>query len=70
MLRIEVILGVAASVVTLTAFFFRSWSNLRAGRRVSRYRNDISRRSELELDRIRAEIESAQRGLEENRKDS
>ncbi len=70
MLRIEVILGVAASVITLTAFFFRAWSNLRAGRRVSRYRDDISRRSELELDRIRTEIESAQRTLEDDRKDS
>jgi hypothetical protein len=70
MLRIEVLLGVAASVVTLSAFFFRAWSNLRSGRRVSKYRDDIRKRTELELDRMRAEMDSAQRDLESNRKDS
>ena len=70
MLRIEVILGVAASVVTLSAFFFRAWANLRSGRRVSKYRNEITSRTELELDRMRAEMESAERELERNRKDS
>ena len=34
MIRIEVILGIAAAVVTLSAFFFRAWANWRSGRRV------------------------------------
>ena len=70
MLKIEVILGIAASVVALTAFFFRAWSNLRSGRRVTRYRDEITRKSELELERIRSEVESAQRAVERDRKDS
>lgn len=70
MLRIEVILGIAAAVVTLTAFFLRAWGNLRAGRRVSRYRSTIDRQAQLELDRMRAELDAAERGLTRDRKDS
>jgi hypothetical protein len=70
MIKIEVLLGVAASIVTLTVFFFRAWSNLRSGRRVSKYRHDISRRTELELDRMRAEIDAASRAAHEDGKDS
>jgi biopolymer transport protein ExbB/TolQ len=60
-IRVEVILGIAASVVTLSAFFFKAWANLRAGRRVERYRKSIRDQSELELDRMRLELEEAQR---------
>jgi hypothetical protein len=59
MVKIEVILGVAASVVTLMAFFFRAWANLRRGRRQEAYRKSIGEASELELERLRREIEEA-----------
>jgi hypothetical protein len=59
MVKIEVILGVAASVVTLLAFFFRAWANLRRGRRMDAYRKSIGETSELELDRLRREIDEA-----------
>jgi biopolymer transport protein ExbB/TolQ len=66
--RVEVILGIAASVVTLSVFFFKAWANLRAGRRVERYRKSIDEQAQLELDRLRLELEEAQRGG--SRKDS
>jgi hypothetical protein len=70
MVKIEVIIGLAASIVGLATFFFRAWANLRAGRRVQGYRKAIGDQSELELQRLRAELEEAQRQLERDRKDS
>lgn len=61
--KLAAIVGLAAATVTLLTFFFRAWANLRRGRRLDAYRRDIHDRSELELERLRSE-------LEEPRKDS
>ncbi|HEY3182557.1 MAG TPA: hypothetical protein VGJ77_06980 [Gaiellaceae bacterium] len=55
--KIGAILGIAAATITLLTFFFRSWANLRRGRRMDAYRHDLHERSELELERLRQEIE-------------
>jgi hypothetical protein len=55
--RVAEILGVAAATITLLTFFFRAWANLRRGRRLDAYRKTISESSQLELDRLRAEME-------------
>jgi len=55
--RAAEILGLTAAVVTLLTFFFRAWANLRRGRRMETYRRDIGKQSELELERLRSEIE-------------
>jgi len=68
MLKIEVILGIAASVVTLCAFFFRAWANLRRGRRIQAYRRSIGEQSELELERLRTELDEAERQATERRR--
>ncbi len=57
MARAAEILGLTAAVVTLLTFFFRAWANLRRGRRMETYRRDIGKQSELELERLRSEIE-------------
>ena len=57
MARAAEILGLTAAVVTLLTFFFRAWANLRRGRRMESYRRDIGKQSELELERLRSEIE-------------
>jgi hypothetical protein len=70
MIKIEVIVGLAASIVALATFFFRAWANLRSGRRVQGSRKTIGEQSELELQRLQAELEEAQRQLERDRKES
>jgi biopolymer transport protein ExbB/TolQ len=72
MLKIEVILGIAASVVTLCAFFFRAWANLRRGRRIQSYRRSIGEQADLELERLRADLDEAewQAAERRSRKDS
>lgn len=70
MVKIEVILGLAASVIALATFFFRAWANLRRGRRLEGYRKGISEQSELELERLQAELDETRRQLERDRKDS
>jgi hypothetical protein len=55
--RIGAVLGIAAATVTLLTFFFRAWANLRRGRRMDAYRRDVDERSQLELERLRQEIE-------------
>jgi hypothetical protein len=62
--RAAEIVGLAAATITLLTFFFRAWANLRRGRRLEAYRHHVSESAELELDRLRAEID------EETRKDS
>ncbi len=61
MARVVEILGVAAATITLLTFFFRAWANLRRGRRLDAYRKTISESSQLELDRLRAELEETQK---------
>jgi hypothetical protein len=62
--RAAEIAGLAAATITLLTFFFRAWANLRRGRRVEAYRHRLSESADLELERLRAEID------EEARKDS
>ncbi len=57
MARVAELLALTASVVTLLTFFFRAWANLRRGRKMDAYRTEIDERSQLELERLRQEIE-------------
>jgi hypothetical protein len=63
MLRIEAILGIAAAVITLTAFFVRAWANWRSGQRVKGYTADIRRAADLEVERLKAEMAASERTL-------
>ena len=67
MARAAELLGVAAATITLLTFFFRAWANLRRGRRMEAYRRDLADSADLELDRLRAEIDEEARRA---RKDS
>jgi len=62
--RAAEIAGLAAATITLLTFFFRAWASLRRGRRLEAYRHRLSESADLELERLRAEID------EETRKDS
>jgi hypothetical protein len=64
MARAAEIAGLAAATITLLTFFFRAWANLRRGRRLQAYRHHLSESADLELERLRTEID------EETRKDS
>ena len=55
--KIGAVLGIVAATVTLLTFFFRAWANLRRGRRYQAYTRSLDERSELELERLRQEIE-------------
>jgi hypothetical protein len=55
--KIAAVIGVAAATVTLLTFFFRAWANLRRGRRYQGYKRDLTEKSELELERLREEID-------------
>lgn len=55
--KVGALLGIAAAAVTLLTFFFRAWANLRRGRRMDAYRHDVAERSELELERLRQEMD-------------
>jgi hypothetical protein len=70
MIKVEVLVGLAVAIAVLTALFFRAWSNLRTGRRVEGYRKAIGDQSELELQRLRAELEETQRQAERDLKES
>ncbi len=67
MARAAELLGLTAAIVTLLTFFFRAWANLRRGRRLDAYRRSVGTQSQLELERLRLEIE---RGERERGKDS
>jgi hypothetical protein len=62
MARAAELLGLTAAIVTLLTFFFRAWANLRRGRRLDAYRRTIDTQSQLELERLRSEIEDGARG--------
>jgi len=62
-----VILGIAAAVVTLSTFFFRAWANWRSGRRVKTYAESIRASADRETERLKAEMEAAQRMLDRER---
>ena len=55
--KLGAVLGIAAATVTLLTFFFRAWANLRRGRRYQSYTRDLTEKSDLELERLRQEIE-------------
>jgi hypothetical protein len=58
-LRIEVLLGVIASSIAILAFMARAYANIRKGRRIKRYSQDIDRRTERDLAGLREETEAA-----------
>jgi hypothetical protein len=60
MLKIEVILGVAASSIAILAFVARAYANIRRGRRIKRYGQVASRSADAELARIQEEIRAAE----------
>jgi plasmid replication initiation protein len=66
-LRVEVILGVAASAIAILTFMARAYANIRKGRRIKRYSQGIDRRSEEELARMREELRAAQEMSERKR---
>jgi hypothetical protein len=55
--KIAAVLGVTAATITLLTFFFRAWANLRRGRRYEQYKRDVTDKGELELQRLREEID-------------
>ncbi len=59
MLRIEVILGIVASSIAILAFMARAYANIRKGRRIKRYSQEIDRRAERDLAELREETEAA-----------
>lgn len=64
MIKIDVLLGVAAASITLLTFFVRAYSNWRAGKRVKGYTQSIRGDADRELERLQAEIEAARRSSE------
>jgi hypothetical protein len=60
MLRVEVIIGVIASAIAILTFMARAYANIRRGRRIKRYSQDIDARSEAELERLREEMTAAE----------
>ena len=67
MLRVEVILGVAASAIAILTFMARAYANIRKGRRIKRYSQGIDHSSEAELARLREELEAAREMSERKR---
>ena len=55
--KIGAVLGIVAATITVLTFFFRAWANLRKGRRYQAYNRELAERSELELERLRQEID-------------
>jgi hypothetical protein len=60
MLRIEVIIGVIASAIAILTFMARAYANIRRGRRIKRYAQEIDVRSAEELRRLQEEIQAAE----------
>ena len=60
MLRIEVILGVIASAIAVITFMARAYANIRKGRRIQRYSQQIDVRSAEELRRLQEEMQAAE----------
>jgi hypothetical protein len=60
MLRIEVIIGVIASAIAILTFMARAYANIRRGRRIKRYSQEIDVRSAEELRRLQEEIQAAE----------
>jgi hypothetical protein len=58
-LRIEVILGVIASSIAILAFMARAYANIRKGRRIKRYSQQIDRRTERDLAEMQEELHAA-----------
>jgi hypothetical protein len=59
-LRVEVILGVVASSIAILTFMGRAYANIRRARRVRRYSEEISTRSEADLQRLQEEMRIAE----------
>ena len=53
------ILGIIASSIAILAFMARAYANIRRGRRIKRYSQEIDRRTEQDLASLREETEAA-----------
>jgi len=60
-IKIDVLLGVAAATITLLGFFARAYSNWRSGTRIKRHTDSIRQNADRELERLQAEIDAARR---------
>lgn len=60
MLRVEIIIGLIASAIAILAFMARAYANIRAGRRVKRYSDEIASSSDAELRRLQEELRAAE----------
>ena len=59
-LRVEVILGIIASSIAILAFIARAWANIRRGRRVKRYADEISSTRDAEFRRLQEALQAAE----------
>ncbi|MGH3103178.1 MAG: hypothetical protein ACRDN6_03675 [Gaiellaceae bacterium] len=60
MLRVEVIIGLIAASLAILGFMARAWANIRRGRRIKRYANEIGTRTDSELRRMQEELQAAE----------
>jgi hypothetical protein len=59
-LRVEVIIGVIASAIAILTFMARAYANIRKGRRIKRYSEQIGVSTDAELRRLQEEIGAAE----------
>ena len=59
-LRVEVILGIIASSIAILAFIARAWANIRRGRRVKRFADEIGSTRDAEFRRLQEELQVAE----------
>ncbi len=54
------IIGLIASAIAILTFMARAYANIRKGRRIKRYGQEIDTRTETELRRMQEEIAAAE----------
>jgi hypothetical protein len=59
-LRIEVLIGVIASAIAILSFMARAYANIRRGRRIKQYSQEMDVRTEAELKQLQEEISAAE----------
>jgi hypothetical protein len=67
-LRVEVLIGVIASAIAILTFMARAYANIRRGRRIKRYSDQIGLHSEEEMRRLQEEITAAEEMTARRRK--
>jgi hypothetical protein len=67
-LRVEVLIGVIASAIAILTFMARAYANIRRGRRIKRYSDQIGLQSEEEIRRLQEEIKAAEEMTARRRK--